>query len=264
MQRKELITVSGTVMYWITEPMDPSKDTIFFLHGLTADHTMFEAQVDYFGKAYNVITWDAPAHGRSRPFAAFDFNESSEYIRNILDEYGTDKAVFVGQSLGGYFAQSFIKRYPERVKAFVSIGSTPYGHDYYSKTDIWLVEQVEWMAHLYPLQWMKKAMAKQVSTTQRTYDNMMQMLEPYGKEELCHLMRLGYAGFLKDNCDLEIPCPVLLLVGEYDKTGKVMQYNREWTKKTGYPLIIIKDAAHNANVDKPDVVNEAIESFLNG
>ena len=118
------------------------------------------------------------------------------------------------------------------------------------------------MAHLYPLRLMKKAMAKQVSSTQQSYDGMMRMLSPYGKNELCHLMGLGYAGFLDDNCDLEIPCPVLLILGENDRTGKVAQYNREWTRRTGYPLKIIRGAAHNANVDRPQEVNACIGDFL--
>ena len=111
---------------------------------------------------------------------------------------------------------------------------------------------------------MKRAMAGQVSATQKSYDNMMQMLSPYDKNELCHLMGLGYAGFLNDNCELKIPCPVLLILGEKDKTGKVVQYNKEWTQKTGYPLKIISGAAHNVNVDKPEEVNDSIRDFLSG
>jgi pimeloyl-ACP methyl ester carboxylesterase len=61
---------------------------------------------------------------------------------------------------------------------------------------------------------------------------------------------------------LEINCPVLLILGEKDKTGKVKRYNREWAKQTGYPLVIIRDAAHNANVDKPQEVNNCIRKFL--
>jgi len=91
---------------------------------------------------------------------------------------------------------------------------------------------------------------------------MLQMLAPYTKRELCHLMGLGYAGFLEDNCDLEISCPVLLILGEKDRTGKVMQYNKEWARQTGYPLEVIKGAAHNSNVDKPQEVNDRIRSFL--
>ena len=91
---------------------------------------------------------------------------------------------------------------------------------------------------------------------------MLQMLSPYNKRELCHLMGLGYAGFLDDNCELKIPCPVLLILGEKDRTGKVAQYNKSWAKQTGYPLRVIKGAAHNVNVDRPDEVNACIRRFL--
>ena len=264
MEKQILQTDKGNVVYWQSNIWDTKKETIFFLHGLTADHSMFDDQTAAFGEEYNLLTWDTPAHGASRPFETFDFGDTSNYIKQILDEHSVARAVLVGQSLGGFLAQSFIKRYPDRVKSLVSIDSTPYGFDYYSKFDVWILKQVEWMAHLYPLQWMKRAMARQVSATQKSYDNMMQMLSPYDKNELCHLMGLGYAGFLDDNCELKIPCPVLLILGEKDKTGKVVQYNKAWTKKTGYPLKIIAGAAHNVNVDKPAEVNACIHDFLSG
>ena len=262
MEEQILHTHKGKVFYWRSETWDARKDTLFFLHGLTADHSMFDRQTPAFADDYNILTWDTPAHGRSRPFSAFDFGDTSEYIKSILDKHSVDQVILVGQSLGGFLAQSFIKRYPSRVKCFVSIDSTPYGFGYYSGFDIWILKQVEWMAHLYPFRMMKKAMAKQVSTTQKSYENMMQMLSPYNKSELCHLMGLGYAGFLNDNCELKIPCPVLLILGEKDRTGKVAQYNKAWAAQTGYPLKIIKDAAHNVNVDKPEEVNVCIRGFL--
>ena len=262
MKEQILQTNKGDVIYWRSELWDIGKDTIFFLHGLTADHSMFDEQITAFTKDYNILTWDTPAHGKSRPFATFDFGDTSEYIKSILDKNSVDQVILVGQSLGGFLAQSFIKRYPDRVKCFVSIDSTPYGFGYYSRLDIWILKQVEWMAHLYPFQWMKKAMSKQVSTTQKSYEKMMQMLSPYTKSELCHLMGLGYAGFLDDNCELRIPCPVLLILGEKDRTGKVAQYNKAWAQQTGYPLKIIKGAAHNVNVDRPEKVNACIRVFL--
>ena len=262
MEERILQTKKGRVFYWQSENWNTGADTIFFLHGLTADHSMFEGQIPAFKEDYNLLTWDTPAHGKSRPFEAFDFGDTSDYIKNILDTCAVCKVIFVGQSLGGFLAQSFMKRYPDYVKAFVSIDSTPYGFRYYSKSDIWILKQVEWMAYLCPFQWMKKAMAKQVSVTQKSYDNMMQMLSPYNKKELCHLMGIGYAGFLEDNCEMTIPCPVLLILGEKDKTGKVVQYNQMWTRQTGYPLKIISGAAHNVNVDKPGEVNACIRDFL--
>jgi pimeloyl-ACP methyl ester carboxylesterase len=88
------------------------------------------------------------------------------------------------------------------------------------------------------------------------------MLDFYDKKVLCHLMGIGFAGFLEDNCDLTIKCPVMLIVGEYDKTGKVQKYNKEWASDLGVQITWIKDAAHNANDDQPEQVNRHIEAFL--
>lgn len=262
MDKKQLTTNKGSIHYWFSKNKDDNADTVFFLHGLTADHSMFDDQITYFEDDYSILVWDAPAHGESRPFETFSFGEVADYIKAILDECACEKVILIGQSLGGYFSQSFIKRYPDRMKGFVSIDSTPYGHAYYSRFDVWILKQIEWMAMCCPFNWMKRAIAKQVSTTQRAYDNMLQMLAPYDKRELCHLMGIGYSAFLADNCELEIRCQVQLILGDQDKTGKVIQYNREWAKQTGYPLAIIDGAAHNSNVDKPQEVNNCIRVFL--
>jgi len=65
------------------------------------------------------------------------------------------------------------------------------------------------------------------------------------------------------NCDLDIKCPVLILVGEQDKTGKVKQYCNAWHRNTGYPLHVIERAAHNSNIDNYKQVNMEIEKFIN-
>lgn len=260
MREHTIRTAKGTVFFWSSAEWRPDRETLVFLHGLTGDHTMFRQQVDFFDGRYNLLLWDAPAHGKSRPFSELRYGDAAELLKRALDEHGTASAIFVGQSVGGYFVQSLIKRYPERVKGFVSIDSTPFGTAYYSRSDIWLLRQIEWMARLYPLGLLKRAIAKQVSVRPETYEDMLRMLGPYGKKELCRLMGWGYAGFLEDNCDLTITCPVLLL-GERDNMGKVAAYARAWTEKTGFPLVVIEKAGHNSNVDNPERVNREIEAF---
>ena len=40
----------GKVFYWRSESWNDGKDTIFFLHGLTADHSMFDGQIRGFSE----------------------------------------------------------------------------------------------------------------------------------------------------------------------------------------------------------------------
>ncbi len=251
---------SGTVYYWNTE-IDPMKKTLFFLHGLTANHTMFEKQVNFFKDTYNVIVWDAPAHGKSRPYNNFSYENAAAVLLQILNELQIKEIVLIGQSMGGYIAQSFIARYPEKVIGFVSIDSTPFG-DYYSKSDIWWLKQIEWMCKPFSEKLLKVSMAKQNAVTKVGRENMLEMVSDYEKEELCHLMGIGYAGFLDDNRELQLSCPALILVGEKDNTGKVKQYNKAWSKRAGIKITWIPNAAHNSNVDNPEFVNCCIGEFL--
>lgn len=253
---------SGNVYYWVSYCNNENAKTIVFLHGLTADHTLFEKQVEYFRGEYHILCWDAPAHGKSRPYCDFTYEKSAEELKKILDTEKITQAILVGQSMGGFVIQTFLKNYSEYAMGFIGIDTTPFGECYYSRSDKWWLEQIEWMSHCYPHKALVKAIAKSCTYTKYAYENMMEALRPYAKRELCHLMGIGYSEFLNENCDLHIECPVLILMGEYDRTGKVKQYCRMWKEKTGYPLHIIKNAAHNSNLDNYKQVNAEIVSFI--
>jgi pimeloyl-ACP methyl ester carboxylesterase len=98
--------------------------------------------------------------------------------------------------------------------------------------------------------------------TERGRANMRDAISFYSKEEFCALTKAGLSGFAQENCDLNIECPVLILVGEKDHAGKVLAYSKAWHEASGYPMQIIENASHNANYDNPDAVNAAIDEFL--
>lgn len=262
MREQTIITERGTIYYWLSDQWESTRDTLFFFPGLTADHTMFAPQFDYFEGKYNLITWDAPCHGKSRPYALFSFEDISQAIVSILHQTGVSRVIGVGQSLGGYSVQALMKRHPQLVQAFIGIGTTPYGKQYYSASDKFWLRQVGWISMCYPLQMMKQAIAKQATCTLEGYDNMIAMTACYGKREYCHLMQMAYDAFLADNSDLVWNCPVLITYGEYEHTAKVRMYCDMWHKQTGFPLAVIKHASHNANVDNPVEMNRIIQTFL--
>jgi len=105
-------------------------------------------------------------------------------------------------------------------------------------------------------------MAKMCGATETAQKRMLAMIASYTKNELCHLMYIGEAAFIPENKNLHIPCKSILLLGDKDKVGKVAVYNKRWEQRTGFPLIIIQGAAHNANDDQPDKVNAIIRDFI--
>ncbi|WP_286808602.1 alpha/beta hydrolase [Acetobacterium sp. MES1] len=262
MLEKIITSPRGTVFYWIARHQDPQATCLVFTHGLTANHRMFDHQVASFRKHYTVISWDLPLHGASRPYTDFSFHHAAADLDAILNHEKIPAAVLIGQSLGGYACQQYALDFPDKVLAFVGVDTSPFGPSYYSRSDRFWVRQVEWLSRCYPHDKLVTAIAKGATHTKRGFDNMMAMLAPYGKAELCRIMGTAYTSFLRENCDTAFDFPVLLTLGEYDRFGKVPQYNWAWTAKTGYPLKIIPGAGHNANVDNPVVFNAVVEDFL--
>ena len=55
MNEKIYKTQSGCIHYWINLGQDPEKATLIFLPGLTADHRLFDKQIEFFEGKYNVL-----------------------------------------------------------------------------------------------------------------------------------------------------------------------------------------------------------------
>ena len=85
MEKKEMKTGRGSVFYWIEKNAAPGAKCIVFTHGLTANHSMFEKQVEYFRSACTLITWDVPLHGISRPYRDFSYGHCAQDLNEILE-----------------------------------------------------------------------------------------------------------------------------------------------------------------------------------
>ena len=261
MEHKYITSSRGTVHYWISRLQDATAKTIVFTHGLVADHRMFEKQAVFFKDKCNVILWDVPLHGSSRPYTDFSYKNAAEELNSILLAEKIDRVILVGMSMGGYPSQMFGALYPQKTMGFIALDTTPFGTQYYSKLDRWWLKRAAPIAGLFPLSILKKSMAKSVSLTSFSYEMMTKMLAPLTKEMIVEQMDLAYGGFLKENFNVSFPFPVHILVGEKDKTGKVKQYCKKWSASAGYPLIIIKQAAHFSNGDNPERVSREIFNF---
>lgn len=262
MEHKTIKGIGGEVHYWISRTTDKPKGTIVFTHGLTANHTMYEKQFAYFKDEYIVILWDVPMHGLSMPYENFSYENTARDLNKILEQEKIEKVSLVGMSMGGYPSQMFAHLYPEKVQCFIGIDTTPFGTEYYSKSDLWWLSKVKPIGKWFSDKTLRRSMAKSISVTDYSYNKMLEILAPLSKEQILEQMDIAYGKFAQENKNLHLSCPVLILLGDKDKTGKVKQYCVAWSKKTGYPLHIIKNAAHFSNADNAEQVNSEIEQFI--
>ena len=265
MEAKTYQAGPGPIQYWVSKG-SPEKPWLVFLPGLSADHTLFEKQLDHFAGRYNCFVWDAPAHGLSRPFPlSFTMWDLADYLHAVFEAEGIRRPVLVGQSLGGYISQVYMDRYPGSVSGFVSIDSCSLSRKYYSSWELALLKKTKGMYLAIPWKLLLAWGIAGTSETRYGREIMKNAWSQYGREEYCSLADHGFrilAEAVEAREEYPITCPVLLLCGEKDNAGSAKSYNRRWTKQDGHPLVWLKGAGHNANTDVPDQVNRLIEEFV--
>ena len=268
MDARSFDTGDGRVCYWIDDIAGAGAPWLVFLPGLTADHTLFDAQMAHFSGKARCFVWDAPAHGASRPFPLnFSMDDYARILHDILQVEGAERPVLVGQSLGGYVAQAYLDLYPGEAAGFISIDSAPLKRKYYPTWEVKFLRHTKGMYQSIPWKMLKPWGAWGASTTEHGRENMRSFMDSYPKQEYVDLAAHGYR-MLADAIEAERPydidCPALLLCGEKDHAGDVKPFNRKWAAGEGIPLVWVPGAGHNSNVDKPEFVNEQIERVVEG
>ena len=267
MTEKKHETRCGTIHYWV-DKQNTSPITIIFLPGLTADHRLFEKQIEFFRGKYNILAWDAPAHAASWPFDfSFNLSDKAMWLNEIFVKEQIDYPVIVGQSMGGYVGQMYSQLFPEKLKGFISIDSAPLQRKYVTRLEIWLLKRMEPIYRYYPWKWLVRLGTNGVATSEYGRKLMHDIIMVYdgNQDRYAKISGHGYkmlAEAMEMNLPFEINCPSLLICGEKDRAGSCIRYNKTWHINTRIPIRWIKNAGHNCNTDAPDIVNELIENFV--
>ena len=268
MVEKTYETGKGTIHYWTSAEVQRDWLTLVFLPGLTADHRLFEKQIEAFEGDYNIFVWDAPGHAASWPFVLdFTLMDKAAWLSEILTREGMDKPVIIGQSMGGYVGQAFAEAFPGKLKGFVSIDSAPLQREYVTAAEIWLLKRMEPVYRYYPWKALLSSGTKGVAISEYGRRLMRDMMMTYDGDQARYAKLSGHGFFmLAQAMEADLPyklsCPAILICGEKDHAGSCIRYNKAWRRKTGIPIYWIQNAGHNSNTDAPETVNKIICEFV--
>lgn len=295
LEQKRFATPEGTISYWVTPQADsdsqaaahlqgdenPQGDAhlqadngpqaanlpwLAFLPGLTADHRLFEKQVEHFVGKANLFVWDPPSHGASRPFAlAWTMDDLARWLHEIFATEGIEHPILIGQSMGGYTAQVFMELFPGEAAGFISIDSCSLQRRYYRWWELAMLRHTKLMYLSFPWKTLVRLGSTGNSTTQYGSELMEAIMLDYEKHAYCELAAHGFrvlADAVEADRPYRIDCPYELICGEEDRAGSAKRYNRAWEAYEGTPVHWIEGAGHNSNCDNPAAVNEIIEGFL--
>ena len=270
MTGKRFPTECGEIHYWVSGAGTRRRPELVFLPGLTADHRLFEKQLEYFAGKYRMFVWDAPGHASSYPFRmTFSLEDKAKWLDQILEQEGFRDPVIVGQSMGGYLGQMYCQLFPGKIRGLISIDSAPLKREYFTAVEIWLLMRMEPVYRWYPWKTLLRQGTNGVAESEYGRSLMRSMMMTYDGDQkrYAELAGHGYrilAEAAETGYAFDIPCPALLICGTKDHAGSCIRYNRAWHRKSGIPIEWIEGAGHNSNTDEPDRINRLIETFAEG
>lgn len=91
------------------------------LHGGGQTAYMWEGLGAALGATHHVLAPDLPMHGDSDPVGEMSREALAATIPSLLAEFGFERAVFVGASLGGLVSMTVTAAHPELVRAIVLV-----------------------------------------------------------------------------------------------------------------------------------------------
>ena len=100
-----------------------SRPNLVLLHPSSGYGRMWQQTADALGSRFHVWALDQRGHGDSgRPDGDYSAEEYAEDLRLFFDALGLDRAIVVGQSLGGRVGQVFAAVYPQHTQGVALVG----------------------------------------------------------------------------------------------------------------------------------------------
>ncbi len=253
--------VNGQKLYY--EDTGGAGPPVIFSHGLFMDHEMFAPQVAALKGKHRVITWDERGHGRtaSDSLPAFSYYDSADDLAALLRHLGISKAVLAGMSQGGFLSLRCALTHPEVVRALVLI-DTQAGLEDHERLQGYLQLTNEWADS-----GLKSSTADIVESIilGENWDGAGVWREKWAKFAGVNVK--GCMRTLSTRDDItarlgEIKVPALVVHGNADAAIALSLAETLTAGLANARLVVIPGAGHAANLTHPDLVNPAIEQFL--
>jgi len=238
--------------------------TVVFLHGIGADHRVFDDQLETFAKGGRALAWDMPGYGDSPPLAAMTFEGLAEALRALLDERRVERGVIVGHSMGGMIAQELAARHPERVAALALVAtSAAFGGDgewqrRFLADRLRPLDEGKTPADIAPAlvrgmigddpdpRAIDRAVACMSSVPAKTYRAALHALVTFDRRASLAAIR----------------CPTLVLAGERDRVASPAVMQRMAEAISGARYRMLAGVGHLANLERPAAFDAALAEFL--
>jgi 2-hydroxy-6-oxo-6-(2'-carboxyphenyl)-hexa-2,4-dienoate hydrolase len=261
-----------TLFYTVKGEGEP----LILIHGYGAGIWVWEKQIDFLSRFYRVYALDLIGHGFSdRPGIDYTPEAYVECLKGFMDETGIEQATLIGNSMGGGVAWVMAVVFPERVRKLVLINSAPPDVLRQVRNDSFrtlvAIKDIPLLPRLVlacrtkrDIKWVLQECVADIKTiTPEILNRQVQISKIKGTTWALYstFKNAGEALVYKNDLG-RIGHPTLLLWGKRDLIfpPPVGEYFHRTIRNS--ELILIEDSGHIPMWETPEVVNDAILSFL--
>ena len=239
---------------------------IVFLHPWSTNRYIWSNQLLEFARDHQCLAVDHRGHGMSdKPADGYGIPEMSADVQAILDDAGIDKAILVGNSIGGMIAMQVNLDAPERVVGNLILSSaTNFAAE--SPPEVAEAIQADWRAFFSGL---LQATVSEKSKKDRP--EILNYMESCFRVEENFTEGVFFASladpqgvFSWDISDRlkDIAKPTLIIAGEEDGATTVKQNQFLADNIPNSEIKIYKDIAHFCQLEAPTMFNQDLKQFI--
>ena len=239
---------------------------VMFIHGYPFNRSLWNQQVASLSSSYRVIVPDLRGFGETDASAGpATMNQMAQDVALLLDHLGIARATIASLSMGGYVALAFYKQLSSRVRALILADTRATADNEDAKqtreqqAQKALSEGMAGIADaMLPKLLTPETVSKRPDVVKRVRD-MMLKTKPEGAAAALRGMAAR-----EDQTELlgRISVPTLILVGIDDAITPVADSEKMHQSIAGSQLVVLENAGHVSNLERPDEFNAAIHDFL--
>lgn len=230
---------------------------ILFIHGTGGSGKVWFNQMRRFESAFRVIAPDLPGYGQT-PLPEFirSIDDYPAFVLALMDAMGLEKAVLVGNSMGGRVSLQLALDHPERVSGLVLLNSSGLKLPGIPTVNVREMAPEEFASRLFfrsPEQPSSRA-----ALAERFVDS------PEQKQARQTMLRLT-AGPLRQDMQArlsEVTAPTLVIWGEGDRIIPPVYGETLASAIPNARLAVLPRAGHVPMLERPGAVNEVMAPFL--
>jgi 3-oxoadipate enol-lactonase len=259
-QTSGYLDVGGSKIFYETRGAGPA---IVFLHDGLLHAVTWDAIWQSLAVGHEVIRYDRRGYGRSEP--PTKSYSSIEDLAKLLAHLKKQNAVIVGSSSGGALAIDFAIRYPEMVDGLFLIGPVLHGIDFTKEFRERASQNNEPMERgaikAWATNWSQDRFliaSANEDARRKVYDALVTNAEKLKKFDNALEEQLAPPASRRLS---EIKAPTLILVGEADIADVHAHGKAINAGIRGSELVLVKDAGHLIQLEKPAEVIHRLEEF---